>query len=81
MSCKYKRTITIDVENNEDGTYDAYISTGTCSGDQYSKISSDEIGENITDLIECLYEEQEKRYGKKNNCEWMIYFSIRRSDQ
>lgn len=52
MSCKYKRTITIDVENNEDGTYDAYISTGTCSGDQYSKISSDEIGENITDLIE-----------------------------
>ena len=43
--------------NNEDGTYDAYISTGTCSGDQYSKISSDEIGENITDLIECLYEE------------------------
>ena len=22
-----------------------YISTGTCSGDQYSKISSDEIGE------------------------------------
>lgn len=37
MSCKYKRTITIDVENNEDGTYDAYISTGTCSGDQYSK--------------------------------------------
>lgn len=57
MSCKYKRTITIDVENNEDGTHDAYISTGTCSGDQYSKISSDEIGENITDLIECLYEE------------------------
>lgn len=57
MSYKYKRTITIDVENNEEGTYDAYISTGVCSGDRYSKISSDKIGENITDLIECLYEE------------------------
>lgn len=29
-----------------------------------------EIGEDVADLIECLYEEQEKRYGQKISCKW-----------
>ena len=66
MNQNYKRVITIDVERNEDGSYDTYIATESSSGSHYPKITADEIGEDVADLIECLYEEQEKQICQEN---------------
>ena len=62
MSCKYKRTITIDVENNEDGTYDTEVTTSNKALDEmytcikhnvwfeYFLNASSNIGENWIDF-------------------------------
>lgn len=51
---KMSATVSADIKSNGDGTYDAYISTGDSSGEHYDNLTAREVGEHITDLIDCL---------------------------
>lgn len=49
--------IGVAVSRNSNGTFDAYIDTDTCSGENYENVTSKKIGELVTELIECINEE------------------------
>lgn len=49
-------TISVDIRTNHDGTYDVYISTEGSSGSHYPCIRAEEIGDNVTDLVDALEE-------------------------
>lgn len=49
-------TITIDLQEQSDGTFDTWIATEGSSGAHYKGISSAEIGIHVKELIDCLAE-------------------------
>ncbi|MBQ6855547.1 MAG: hypothetical protein IJO13_00415 [Lachnospiraceae bacterium] len=51
--------ISVDIEINEQGEYDVWISTEGSSGAHYVGLTPDQIGKNVADLIECLREASE----------------------
>jgi ElaB/YqjD/DUF883 family membrane-anchored ribosome-binding protein len=54
MNQKFKTTISLNIEENVNGTYEVYISEKGFSGNFLSKVTSKEIGENVTKRIEAL---------------------------
>lgn len=54
MNQKFKTTISLNIEENVNGTYEVYISEKGFSGNFLSKVTSKEIGENVTKRIETL---------------------------
>lgn len=54
MNQKFKTTISLNIEENANGTYEVYISEKGFSGNFLSKVTSKEIGENVTKRIETL---------------------------
>lgn len=54
MNQKFKTTISLNIEENVNGTYEVYISEKGLSGNFLSKVTSKEIGENVTKRIETL---------------------------
>lgn len=54
MNPKFKTTISLNIEENVNGTYEVYISEKGFSGNFLSKVTSKEIGENVTKRIETL---------------------------
>lgn len=54
MNQKFKTTISLNIEENVNGTYEVYISEKGLSGNFLSKVTSEEIGENVTKRIETL---------------------------
>ncbi|MGN0485534.1 MAG: hypothetical protein ACI4HI_18500 [Lachnospiraceae bacterium] len=52
----YKNIITVDLQQNENGTFDTWISTEGSSGAHYKTATAEEIGLHVKELIECLTE-------------------------
>lgn len=60
---KLKTTITVDIESNDDGTYDTYIATENSSGSHYKDANATTIGTYVAELIDILEEScSGKRY-------------------
>lgn len=49
-------SFTADVQKQENGLYDVYISHEGSSGEHYTDVTADKIGELIADDIECIAE-------------------------
>ena len=57
MNQTFVANISVEVFQNKDGTFDAYIATDSSSGENYNHVSADEIGEHVAGLIECIVDE------------------------
>lgn len=53
---KILSNISLDVDTNNDGTYNIYLATENSSGESYKNISADEIGKHVANLIDSLEE-------------------------
>lgn len=57
--------ITIDVDTNNNGTYNIYMQTENSSGESYINVTADRIGEYVAGLIDALEEAKSgKSYSK-----------------
>ncbi len=53
-------TFTVDVELQNNGLYDVYIAHEGSSGEHYTDVTADRIGELVADDIECIKEGYEE---------------------
>ena len=60
MPNKKLGAFTVDVEVQPNGKYDVYISHENCSGYRYIDFTLKEIGDYLTDYIECVAESYEE---------------------
>ena len=49
-------TFTVDVQIQENGKFDIYIAHEGSSGEHYTDVTADKIGEIVADDIECIAE-------------------------
>ena len=50
-------TFDVDVQLQPDGKFDVYISHAGNSGEHYSNVTADKIGEYVAGAIECIADE------------------------
>lgn len=53
-------TFTVDVKLQDNGLYDVYIAHEGNSGEHYTDVTSDRIGELLADDVECIRESYEQ---------------------
>lgn len=53
-------TFTVDVEMMPNGNYDVYLAHEGSSGEHYTDVTADRIGELVADDIDCLAENYKK---------------------
>lgn len=58
-------TFTVDVQLEENGKYDVYIAHEGSSGEHYTDVSADKIGELVAEDIECIAEGYQEEFGKE----------------
>ncbi len=58
-------TFTIDVQLEENGKYDVYIAHEGSSGEHYTDVSADKIGELVAEDIECIAEGYQEEFGRE----------------
>lgn len=49
-------TFTVDIQIQENGKFDIYIAHEGSSGEHYTDVTADKIGEIVADDIECIAE-------------------------
>lgn len=58
-------TFTVDVQLEENGKFDVYIAHEGSSGEHYTDVSADKIGELVAEDIECIAEGYQEEFGKE----------------
>ena len=58
---KLNVTIHVDIQSNEDATFNTFIATDSSSGIHYTNITADEIGDLVSEFIEDLKDAHEDK--------------------